>query len=240
MIFYSGDLEENSQSGVEAMRMCLGKAGFELEPSFSWVYLETMRAYYQRRNEELRETPAVDLLRQVLAGFGFSTITEAQALDALDEYYAHHQACWHGEEDAVSTLAELRRMGLRLGLVSNAVYDRDIQVLVDQAGLRPYFDFVISSAACGWRKPHAHIFDLALTALDALPGQTVMVGDLLETDILGANRMGIRSVWITRRASADKARVKAAETQAGEYHPGRVICTLAELPALLAAWGAGS
>jgi 4-nitrophenyl phosphatase len=45
-------------------------------------------------------------------------------------------------------------------------------------------------------KPQPAIFEAALQALGSDPGQTLMVGDRLETDILGANRLGIPSAAV--------------------------------------------
>jgi len=53
-----------------------------------------------------------------------------------------------------------------------------------------------------------------------------MIGDTLEADILGANRLGIFSIWITRRA----------DTRAGippDSTPDAVIASLSDLPPLL-------
>jgi len=113
--------------------------------------------------------------------------------------YAVTERNWHVEEDAVSTLASLRENGYRLGLISNASDEDSTQALVDQGGLRPFFDFILTSAACGWRKPHPRIFQIALNHFKIQPEQAIMVGDTLEADIAGANNLGIYSIWIARR-----------------------------------------
>ncbi|MDB5083164.1 MAG: phosphatase-like protein, partial [Bacilli bacterium] len=41
-------------------------------------------------------------------------------------------------------------------------------------------------------------FQHAVDLLALRPDEAVMVGDKLTTDILGANRAGIRSIWINR------------------------------------------
>ena len=53
-----------------------------------------------------------------------------------------------------------------------------------------------------------------------------MVGDLLETDILGANQMGIFSIWITRRASLPAEGELLIQPQA-------VVSALDQIPPLL-------
>jgi 4-nitrophenyl phosphatase len=45
-------------------------------------------------------------------------------------------------------------------------------------------------------KPQPAIFQAALKALDTKPGETLMVGDRLETDILGANQLGIETAAV--------------------------------------------
>jgi FMN phosphatase YigB (HAD superfamily) len=114
-----------------------------------------------------------------------------------------------------------------MGLVSNAGDDRNVQTLVDREGLRPFFEFTITSAACGWRKPDARIFQLALDHFGVRPAEAVMIGDTLEADILGANRLGIYSIWITRRAILPPDGELAIQPQA-------VISSLTNLLPLLA------
>ncbi|MWG33011.1 HAD family hydrolase [Halomarina oriensis] len=47
---------------------------------------------------------------------------------------------------------------------------------------RDDFDTVVTSVACGWRKPHARIFETTADFLDAAPNALVHVGDDPETD----------------------------------------------------------
>ena len=103
-----------------------------------------------------------------------------------------------------------------------------VQTLVDKASLRPYFDLVLSSAACGVRKPSPRIFRIALEHWGVGPSHAVMVGDTLGADILGAHNAGIFSIWVTRRADTPANRVPAETVT-----PDAVIDNLAQLPALL-------
>ena len=65
-------------------------------------------------------------------------------------------------------------------------------------GLGGFFDFVLLAQECGFVKPGRRIFDLALAECGCGPEQVVHVGDSLPSDILGANGMGIRSMWLNR------------------------------------------
>ena len=64
--------------------------------------------------------------------------------------------------------------------------------------IAPYFDHIIISGAFGKGKPDPSIFHHALAQCDVTAEEALMVGDNLMTDILGASRVGIPSVWINR------------------------------------------
>jgi HAD superfamily hydrolase (TIGR01662 family) len=147
--------------------------------------------------------------------------------DAMEAMYAVTQENWYLEEDAIPILEKLQEMGYQLGAISNAADDENVQELIDKGNLRPYFEFIISSAACSIRKPDARIFQLALEHFKVPPEKTAMVGDTLDADVLGANQLGIYSIWIIRRAN---------DPPEGELsiQPQAVISTLGEIPALLA------
>lgn len=75
--------------------------------------------------------------------------------------------------------------------------------------LVPYFDKIVISGAFGRGKPDASIFEHALEIMELDKDEVLMVGDNLMTDILGATRAGIQSVWINRH---DKERTEVVPT----------------------------
>ena len=97
-------------------------------------------------------------------------------------------------EDVLPVMAELRRHGLRLGLVSNS--GREIEDFVAHHGLD--VDCAITSRAHGWTKPHASIFQAALELLAVEPGDAAMVGDSIEDDVEGARALGMHAFLIDR------------------------------------------
>jgi putative hydrolase of the HAD superfamily len=97
-------------------------------------------------------------------------------------------------DDALPVLDELRRRGVKIGLISNG--QRDLDEFATHHVLD--VDAVIGSKAHGRVKPHASIFVAALEALDVAPEETVMVGDSYEDDIEGARALGIRAILLDR------------------------------------------
>ena len=64
--------------------------------------------------------------------------------------------------------------------------------------IAPYFEHIVISGAFGKGKPDPSISQFALDQSALQADEAIMVGDNLMTDILGASRVGIRSVWINR------------------------------------------
>jgi len=105
-------------------------------------------------------------------------------------------AAWEPYDDAVPLLVALRERGIRLAIVSN--WDSRLRAILDERGLRPWFDAVVISAEVGWRKPHPAIFATALERLGAAPGEALHCGDSFGDDVEGARASGIRPVLLDR------------------------------------------
>lgn len=75
--------------------------------------------------------------------------------------------------------------------------------------IAPYFDHIVISGAFGRGKPDASIFEHALSKFGYVPEDVLMVGDNPLTDILGAERAGIPSVWLNREQKAPHETVVA-------------------------------
>ncbi|WP_042350617.1 HAD family hydrolase [Bacillus massiliigorillae] len=75
--------------------------------------------------------------------------------------------------------------------------------------LVPYFDKIVISGDFGKGKPDVKIFEHALEIMNVTKDEAIMVGDNLMTDVLGASRAGIKSVWINRH---DKERNEVVPT----------------------------
>jgi HAD superfamily hydrolase (TIGR01549 family) len=118
-------------------------------------------------------------------------------------------------DDVLPVIGELRRHGLKLGLVSNTA--RDLPAFVVHHGLD--VDVAIDSRGHGKTKPDPSIFAAALAALAVAPQDAAMVGDSPEDDIAGARALGLCAYLLDR---------------GGDYpdFPGR-LSGLDELPASL-------
>jgi len=92
------------------------------------------------------------------------------------------------------TLTELTRLGLRLGVISDAP-KLEVWLRIVGLDLHNYFQHVVTSQDYGVHKPDPLPFRKALELLEAEPGESLMVGDWAERDIAGAKGLGIRTAW---------------------------------------------
>jgi len=164
------------------------------------IFRARLREYYNQRDKDFQETSYHFVLQELLKELGHAEVAEPVIRSALDAMFAITQSNWILEEDTPQTIQQLKSQNYKLGIFSNAGDDKDVQTLVENFGIRPYFDFVLTSAACYYRKPHARAFEIALAQWNISPEESAMVGDSLEADIFGANNLGMQSIWIKRRA----------------------------------------
>jgi 2-haloalkanoic acid dehalogenase type II len=229
LIHFEGAWPDLMQTANLELLNNLEQQGLVLEANvFLNKFRQRLEEYYVQRESEFIEYTTAQILQNLLIEMGHTEATLETLRPALKRLYAVSQAQWKAETDTLSTVESLKQSGIRMGIVSNASDDDDVQTLVDNAGIRTYFDFVLSSAACGIRKPNPRIFQIALDHWKMSPERAAMVGDTLGADILGANNAGIYSVWITRRADTPGNRDHEDTIQ-----PNATIASLAELPELI-------
>ena len=137
--------------------------------TFHAEFLHQLNKYYTDRERNLEETTTLTVLHNLLVEKGQRDIPLTTLRTALNEFYAVTQQNWQLEEDAISVLSTLKQFGLHLGLVSNAGDDLDVRQQVKKFNIGGYFDFVLTSAACGYRKPHPRMFSQALNLWGYLP-----------------------------------------------------------------------
>jgi 2-haloalkanoic acid dehalogenase type II len=164
------------------------------------VFRKRLHEYYEQRDKDFRETTYHFVLRELLKELGYVEVAEPILRSALDAMFSITQSNWVLEEDTLDVIQKLKSQRYSLGIFSNAGDDKDVQELVEKFGIQSYFDFVLTSAGCYYRKPHVRAFEIALARWSASPEDAIMVGDNLEADIFGAKNLGMQTIWITRRA----------------------------------------
>jgi FMN phosphatase YigB (HAD superfamily) len=130
---------------------------------------------------------------------------------------------------ALEMINALTREGYRLALVADGRV-RSFATILGGHGIEPHFHAQVISEAEGCEKPDARMFQKAMSSLGLANGDAkdiVMVGNHLERDIGGANRLGIISIW--QSWSKKRSHIPAN----GDEVPRYTIRTPGELPTLL-------
>ncbi|RJP22859.1 MAG: HAD family hydrolase [Candidatus Abyssobacteria bacterium SURF_5] len=106
-------------------------------------------------------------------------------------------SAWELYPDTLESLEKLKGSTFSLGIVSN--WNSSLKKIVEGLKLTHYFDFILSSAEAGWKKPSPKIFQMALKIADVDRSRVVHIGDTYQTDVLGARNAGIRGIMLDRR-----------------------------------------
>jgi HAD superfamily hydrolase (TIGR01549 family) len=193
---------------------------------FPWYFarnLVRLRIKYLISNLTQRDFNSFEVLQAVGARTGVTlSLEEWEQFAWL--WYEPLSHCAEIEPDLHETLATLRGMGLKLGIVSNTFVNRaSLERHLQQLGLLEFFSVQLYSYEYGFRKPNVEIFRIAADRIGEAVGNILFIGDRIDNDILPALESGMRAV------------LKDAHTNAGKAAPDGAmrIRLLSELPGIV-------
>ena len=100
--------------------------------------------------------------------------------------------------DNTHEILEYLSIKYRLHIITNGF--RKVQHLkLKNSGINQFFQTVTTSEEVGFKKPHPSVFRAALQKASAAAESSVMIGDNLEADILGAQGVGMHSLYFNCR-----------------------------------------
>ena len=149
------------------------------------------------KGEITRDYLIVERFRRPLSVGEGIEVTKELCLEMSDKFL-DFCASKPGVIDGAHELMDfLKRKGYRMHMCSNGFHEVQYKKL-DACGLRDYFDTIILSEDAGVNKPAKAYFDYALKVSGANRKTTLMIGDNLQSDILGALNAGLDAMLFNR------------------------------------------
>lgn len=110
----------------------------------------------------------------------------------------------------------------KLAILSNS-FERALRSKIESSNFTQYFEQIYSSEIIRINKPDPKAFEYVINGIGGDKSRSVMIGDNLSTDILGARNSGIDQIWFNK----EKMDVES------EVHPTHIITSLFELESIL-------
>ena len=141
----------------------------------------------------------------------FDLIYTTEKIDEIaDAYIQELPFDNHLFEGAVEILDYLI-LKYKLHIITNGFEEVQHKKLKN-SGIDCYFSTVTTSEEVGLKKPNPKVFLTALNKANSLPAQSVMIGDSLEADILGANNIGMQTIFYNYRNENISKKIKSIDS----------------------------
>lgn len=142
---------------------------------------------------------------------------DGEQLASLESVYrAVYDRHWRSVPGSIELIDTLRRAGAWLGVVTNGRTGDQLPKL-ERLSLLPRLDDVLISGELGCEKPSPEFFALAAKRARCQARECVVVGDLWNTDIVGATASGMSAVWLNRYGRDPQT--NAAATEIKSFRP---------------------
>jgi YjjG family noncanonical pyrimidine nucleotidase len=99
----------------------------------------------------------------------------------------------HLFDGAIETLNYLKSR-YNLHIITNG-FEKVQYLKIENSGIAPYFSTITNSEMAGVKKPNPKIYEFALSLSKAKKETSIMIGDSIEADVLGAIDFGIQAIY---------------------------------------------
>jgi len=125
--------------------------------------------------------------------------------------------------DFASAVLEVLSTKYRIGLICDTGFTpgQVLRQVLKKHDILQYFSCLLFSDEVGATKPNVLIFQRALDSLKLNADEVAHIGNLLETDVVGAKAIGMTAVWIDRKEGGNVSKIS--------YRPDHEINHLYEL-----------
>lgn len=166
---------------------------------FNSAYVEARDALYTKADVHMEEPHFNLRIKNALRILGYDfDVSSDVVFGATNAFCEEFMGYVRIDEDARTVLKKLYGR-FKLGIVSNFAIPECVLRLLKRDGLSEFFTVVVVSGAVNKRKPSPEIFQRALEKLCVDAEDVVFVGDTIDADIQGPQKMGMKTIYIERR-----------------------------------------
>jgi HAD superfamily hydrolase (TIGR01549 family) len=206
---------------LKSMHAFLVRSGIQVSfANFRDAYIRARDQLYEEADQTMTEPHFNVRVKNALQLLGFNSETQSSVVQGATDAFCREFMNYISIDPQASDMLKQLYGKYRLGLVSNFAIPECVVTLLQQHGLSSYFDTIIVSAAVNKRKPNPEIFKYALEKLQVPPAEAAFVGDTVDADVMGPQKIGMKTVYIDRRPQKDLEKHK----------PDQTIKSLSELP----------
>ena len=137
--------------------------------------------------EELRHKRLIKTFQAI--DFGF----DPNSIPLISNQYILHLSTFSNLFEGTISLLEGLKSKYQLHVITNG-FELVQHYKIKNSGLSSYFENIFTAEKVGYKKPHPIIFEYALDYSQTVAHNSLMIGDSLEADILGALNVGMQAI----------------------------------------------
>ena len=185
------DFEKNSGLAFEKI---FQELNFDIDSEvFMEIYNPINVAYWKlyEKNEIDQETLRINRVKDSFEALNY--VITSDEIDVISNLFIEYLTSNnHLIEGTIETLEYLKEKYVLHIITNGFSFVQDVKL--QKSNLDKYFVTITNSEAAGHKKPHGNIFQHALLLANASKNQSIMVGDSIEADIEGADKIGMDTI----------------------------------------------
>ena len=162
-------------------------------PEFLEVYVPVNLAFWKLYREDKIKKPELRYQRLKTTFDAIQYDIKDEVINILSTEYITNLAAFNNLLPNTVEILNYLKPKYRLHIITNGFEEVQTRKLVN-SNISEDFDQVINSEMAGVKKPNPEIFELALKKANTAADKSLMVGDNIEADILGAKAVGFQAL----------------------------------------------
>lgn len=169
-------------------------------PSLAMKYQKFRKEVRQEKSLVLRDQSEQGFRRYQAKSIAKKTKQRPKEIEKRIEKQFYHRwekifAKLKGYPDVSETIVELKNRGFKIAFLSDFPIGNKLKAL----NVEHLADYAICSEQSGYLKPHENPFLAVCNKMKVTPQEVVYVGDSYSKDVMGAKKVGMKTLWLVSK-----------------------------------------